>query len=67
VASSQLNNGSGWTSCDPVSGDLPAHGSQSVHIAVGSPKVLLGTYTGQWVFIMGSASWTVHITLIVVA
>jgi tRNA A-37 threonylcarbamoyl transferase component Bud32 len=67
VASSQLNNGSGWTSCAPTSGDLPAHSSQTVHIAVGSSHVLLGTYTGQWVFTMGGASWTVHIKLIVVA
>ncbi len=67
VASSQLNNGSGWTFCNPASGDLPAQSSQAVHIAVGSPNVLLGTYTGQWVFSMGNASWTTRITLIVVA
>jgi hypothetical protein len=46
---------------------LAAHGSQTVYITAGSPDELLGQYMAQWVFTMGSASWTVQVTLIVVA
>jgi serine/threonine protein kinase len=62
-------NGSGpdWTTCSTTSGMLSPNGSQTVYIAAGSPDELLGTYTAQWVFNMGNASWTVQVTLIVVA
>lgn len=67
TAKVQIDSGSGWTSCSPESGNIPAHGTQTVHIVAGSSNVLIGTYTARWIFTMGSASWTVHVTLIVVA
>ena len=67
TAAVQYNSGSGWTSCNPAGGTIPANSSQTIHLVAGSPTVLLGTYSARWIFSVGNANSTVKITLVVVA
>ncbi|HEY1354215.1 MAG TPA: protein kinase [Ktedonobacteraceae bacterium] len=66
TASVQYNSGSGWASCNPASGTISANSSQTIHLAIGSPGVLLGTYGARLILSMGNASATVGITLVVI-
>jgi serine/threonine protein kinase len=63
----QINDGKGWISCSPIGGDIPANSAQDIHIVVGSSTALIGTYTAQLTFTMGSALWVINVTLIVIA
>ena len=66
TGTAQIDDGSSWTTCSPVSGDIPANSSQTVHIVAGSPDILLGTYTARWIFTLGTISWTTQVKLVVV-
>lgn len=66
TATIQIDSGSGWISCTPESGDIPAKSSQTVHLVIGGANVLLGTYTARVTFTMNNAAWTVSATLVVV-
>jgi serine/threonine protein kinase len=66
TATVQTSGGSGWTSCNPTGGTIPAGETQTVQITAGSSNMLVGTYTARWTFTMGSASWTVDVTLTII-